>query len=68
MGENGEANLEYVKNVAIEIGRNMNHHIYVVNKSTVPVGTADMVRNTIKDELNKRNVNITFDVISNPDF
>ncbi|MBR1396887.1 MAG: UDP-glucose/GDP-mannose dehydrogenase family protein [Selenomonadaceae bacterium] len=68
MGENGEANLEYVKNAAMEIGQNMTHHMYVVNKSTVPVGTADMVRSTIKAELDKRNVDLTFDVISNPEF
>ncbi len=68
MGETGEANLDYVKEVATEIGQNMVHHMYVVDKSTVPVGTAAMVKNIIQSELDKRNSDLTFDVISNPEF
>lgn len=68
MGEDGSADLRYVKEVASEIGRKMLHHMYVVDKSTVPVGTAGMVRETIQEELDKRKVSLTFDVISNPEF
>lgn len=68
MGEDGSADLRYVKEVASEIGRKMLHHMYVVDKSTVPVGTAGMVRETIQEELDKRKVRLTFDVISNPEF
>lgn len=68
MDEDGSADLQYVLSVAKTIGQNMKHHMYIVDKSTVPVGTADMVRETIQDELNKRRIDITFDVISNPEF
>lgn len=68
MGEDGSADLRYVKEVASEIGREMIHHMYVVDKSTVPVGTAAMVRETIQEELDKRGADLTFDVISNPEF
>ena len=68
MGEDGSADLRYVKAVATEIGQLMTHPLYVVDKSTVPVGTAVMVRETIQRELDKRGVDITFDVISNPEF
>ncbi len=68
MGEDGSADLQYVLSVAKCIGENMNHHMYVVDKSTVPVGTAQMVRDTIQEELDKRNSDLTFDVISNPEF
>ena len=46
----------------------MTRHIIIVNKSTVPVGTADKVRDAVKSELNKRKVEIPFDVVSNPEF
>lgn len=68
MGEDGSADLQYVLNVAKDIGRYMIHPIIVVDKSTVPVGTADKVRAMIQGELDKRNSNLTFDVVSNPEF
>jgi len=68
MGEDGSADLQYVLAVAKSIGENMKHHIFVVDKSTVPVGTADKVRETIQAQLNKRGSSLTFDVISNPEF
>jgi UDPglucose 6-dehydrogenase len=68
MDEDGSADLQYVLSVAKAIGENMQHHMYIVDKSTVPVGTADMVRKTIQDGLNKRSCDLTFDVISNPEF
>jgi UDPglucose 6-dehydrogenase len=67
-GEDGSADLRNVIDVAKEIGRNMERYICVVNKSTVPVGTATKVRETICAELNKRGVSIEFDVASNPEF
>lgn len=68
MGEDGSADLQYVLNVAKQIGANMIHHMYVVDKSTVPVGTANKVRSTIQAELDARGSDLTFDVISNPEF
>ncbi len=68
MGEDGSADLQYVLSVAKSIGHNMLRHMYVIDKSTVPVGTAEKVRKTIQEELDERNSNITFDVISNPEF
>ncbi|MBO5450582.1 MAG: UDP-glucose/GDP-mannose dehydrogenase family protein [Lachnospiraceae bacterium] len=68
MGEDGSADLQYVLGVAESIGKYMNHHIYVIDKSTVPVGTAKKVRETIQKELDKRQSSLTFDVISNPEF
>ncbi|RKJ47358.1 UDP-glucose/GDP-mannose dehydrogenase family protein [bacterium 1XD42-8] len=68
MGEDGSADLKYVLSVAKEIGENMIRHMYVVNKSTVPVGTAGKVREVIQRQLHKRGSDLTFDVISNPEF
>lgn len=68
MGEDGSADLKYVLQVASEIGKHMEHSLIVVDKSTVPVGTADKVRETILEELKKRNVEINFHVVSNPEF
>ena len=68
MGEDGNADLRYVKAVTTEIGQMMTHPLYVVDKSTVPVGTASMVKDTIRQELKKRKKEIAFDVISNPEF
>lgn len=68
MGEDGSADLQYVLEVAESIGANMQHHMYVVDKSTVPVGTAEKVRNKIQEELDRRKSGLTFDVISNPEF
>lgn len=66
--EDGSADLKYVLDVARTIGQNINHYALVVTKSTVPVGTAQKVRQTIADELQKRGVDIEFDVASNPEF
>ena len=68
MGEDGSADLQYVLAVAEEIGRLMNKSLIIVNKSTVPVGTADKVKETIAGELQKRKVDIDFHVVSNPEF
>lgn len=68
MGEDGSADLKYVLAVAKSIGANMKHHVYVVDKSTVPVGTAKKVRAVIQAELDARQSSLTFDVISNPEF
>lgn len=68
MGEDGSADLKYVLNVASEIGKHMSQPLIIVDKSTVPVGTADKVKDVIQDELNKRNANIDFHVVSNPEF
>ena len=66
--EDGSADLKYVLQVARTIGEHINHYMVVVTKSTVPVGTAAKVRRTIEEELEKRGVNIPFDVASNPEF
>ena len=68
MGDDGSADLQYVLEVAKSIGKTMQHRLVVVDKSTVPVGTADKVKETIQDELDKRGVAIEFDVVSNPEF
>jgi UDPglucose 6-dehydrogenase len=67
-GEDGSADLQYVLAVAREIGRHIDDYSVIVDKSTVPVGTADKVRGAISDELKKRGVNVPFDVVSNPEF
>lgn len=66
--EDGSADLKYVIDVAKSIGKNMQGYLLVVTKSTVPVGTANKVRDAIENEQHKRNVNIEFDVASNPEF
>ncbi|MDR0895386.1 MAG: UDP-glucose/GDP-mannose dehydrogenase family protein [Prevotellaceae bacterium] len=66
--EDGSADLSYVLDVARTIGRNMQQYVLVVTKSTVPVGTAKKVRAAIQEELDKRGVNLEFDVASNPEF
>ena len=68
MGEDGSADLSYVEAVARDIGRHMVRHMYVVDKSTVPVGTAERVRGWIREELEGCRADFTFDVISNPEF
>lgn len=68
MGEDGSADLTYVLQAAEDIGAHMDRHTYVVDKSTVPVGTAAKVRNVIQEQLDARGVRLTFDVISNPEF
>ena len=66
--EDGSADLKYVLEVARTIGKHMNHYLLVVTKSTVPVGTAQKVKAVIQEELDKRGVDIEFDVASNPEF
>ncbi len=66
--EDGSADLQYVLGVASEIGRNMTDYVLIVTKSTVPVGTAQKVKEAIQKELDKRGANIDFDVASNPEF
>ncbi len=67
-GEDGSADLQYVIGVARNIGRFMQGYKIIVDKSTVPVGTADKVRAAIQEELNSRGVSYEFDVVSNPEF
>ena len=66
--EDGSADLKYVLEVARTIGQNMHKYLVVVTKSTVPVGTANKVKAAIQEELNKRGVDIKFNVASNPEF
>lgn len=66
--EDGSADLRYVLDVARTIGRNINKYVLVVTKSTVPVGTAQKVKAVIQEELDKRGVDIEFDIASNPEF
>lgn len=68
MGEDGSADLQYVLTAAEQIGTYMTHHMYIVDKSTVPVGTAEKVRKTIRRKLDERGCSLTFDVLSNPEF
>jgi len=68
MGDDGSADLQYVLGVAKQIGQEMLNPIVIVDKSTVPVGTGDKVRETIQKELDKRGINIEFQVVSNPEF
>lgn len=67
----GSCDLCYVEQVAREIGQNLKKKdklVLIINKSTVPVGTADLVKGIVTEELNKRNVQTAFEVISNPEF
>lgn len=66
--EDGSADLQYVLAVAKEFGQNIKKYTILVTKSTVPVGTAQKVKAVIQEELNKRGVNIPFDIASNPEF
>lgn len=66
--EDGSADLKYVLEVARTVGRNMQKYVLLVTKSTVPVGTAKKVKAAIQEELDKRGVDIPFDVASNPEF
>jgi UDPglucose 6-dehydrogenase len=67
-GEDGSADLQYVLSVGRTIGQYMNSFKVIVDKSTVPVGTADKVRATVQEELNNRGSHLEFDVVSNPEF
>lgn len=66
--EDGSADLSYVLEVARTIGKNLNHYVVLVTKSTVPVGTAKLVKAAIQEELDKRGVQVEYDVASNPEF
>ncbi len=66
--EDGSADLKYVLEVARTIGQHLDRYTVVVNKSTVPVGTADRVREAVTSELALRSATIGFDVVSNPEF
>ncbi|MFD0988931.1 UDP-glucose dehydrogenase family protein [Mariniflexile jejuense] len=66
--EDGSADLKYVVAVARDCGKYMNDYMLIVTKSTVPVGTSKKVRQAVKEELDKRNASIEFDVASNPEF
>ena len=66
--EDGSADLQYVTAVAKSIGEHMDSYRIIVNKSTVPVGTADKVRSTVENTLKMRGKSIEFDVVSNPEF
>lgn len=68
MGEDGSADLQYVLAVAKSIGQHMRHYMVIVDKSTVPVGTAERVKATVQAELDKRGSDLAFDVVSNPEF
>jgi UDPglucose 6-dehydrogenase len=68
MGDDGSADLQYVLSVAKEIGQHMTHDLVVVDKSTVPVGTADKVKRAIQLELDNRNSLLQFHIVSNPEF
>ena len=66
--EDGSADLKYVLEVASTIGKHLNRYIVVATKSTVPVGTAQKVKDVIRRELEARGVDVEFDVASNPEF
>lgn len=66
--EDGSADLRYVLEVARTVGRHMNKYILMVTKSTVPVGTAQLVKQAIQEELTARGLSIPFDIASNPEF
>ena len=68
MGADGSADLQYVLAVAKSIGQSMQKRLVIVDKSTVPIGTADKVKATIQKELDVRNSDLKFDVVSNPEF
>lgn len=68
ISENGQANMRFVKNVATSIAQHMNEYKVVVTKSTVPVGSHELVADTIATILDHRNLTLDFDVVSNPEF
>ncbi|WP_051617109.1 UDP-glucose dehydrogenase family protein [Desulfonatronovibrio hydrogenovorans] len=67
-GDGGRADMSYVYQVAREVGKTMEDYKIIVDKSTVPVGTADRVRSLVQEELDRRGENFEFDVVSNPEF
>ena len=66
--EDGSADLNHVLEVAKRIGQSLNEYKVIVDKSTVPVGTAEKVRAAIRSEIEKRGIEVEFDVVSNPEF
>ena len=66
--EDGSANIQHVITAARSIGRNMTEYKVIVDKSTVPIGTSEKVKQSIKEELNKRNMDTNFSIVSNPEF
>ena len=68
MGDDGSADLKYVLQVAKQIGENISNDLIIVNKSTVPIGTADKVKEVITNSMKKNNKNYNFHVVSNPEF
>ncbi len=66
--EDGSADLKYVLEVARQIGKSIDHYMVIVTKSTVPIGTAKKVKAAIADEIEKRGIEVEFDVASNPEF
>ena len=68
MGDDGSADLKYVLAVAKSIGKSMNKELIIVDKSTVPIGTADKVKATVQAELDERGLDLRFHVVSNPEF
>lgn len=68
MSKSGEADLTYVRAVALEIAAHMDSYKVIINKSTVPVGTAAMVKALVAETLQKRGLSVEFDVVSNPEF
>ncbi|MEJ2362350.1 MAG: UDP-glucose/GDP-mannose dehydrogenase family protein [Gammaproteobacteria bacterium] len=66
--EDGSADLQYVLNVAESVGKYMDEYRIIIDKSTVPVGTADKVIDKVQEQLDARGVNFDFDVVSNPEF
>ena len=66
--EDGSADLQYVLAVAESIGKHLSEYRIIVNKSTVPVGTGDRVRDRVRETLEKRGQSIEFDIVSNPEF
>lgn len=66
--DDGSADLQYVLQVANDIGKYMNGYKIIVDKSTVPIGTGQKVKKVIKEQLNNRNLDYNFDVVSNPEF
>lgn len=66
--EDGSADLQHVLKVAATVGQHMTNRKIIITKSTVPVGTGDLIKSTVTNELKKRNMNIQFSVVSNPEF